>query len=417
MKVLVIGGGGREHVLAWKLTQSPRVKKLYAAPGNPGIARLGECLPIGAEEIDRLLKVAVQEGIDWTIVGPEAPLCAGIVDRFAAKGLKVFGPTQMAAQLEGSKVFSKEFMVTHQIPTADFQVFTDIRSARNYTQEKGLPLVIKADGLAAGKGVFVCHEETEVAEALDQIFTKKVFGAAGERVLIEDCLEGVETSFLVFSDGDNVLPLEPAKDHKPIFDGNRGPNTGGMGTYSPTPTITPELQDKILSKIVLPTIHGMKLGGAPFRGLLYVGLMLTDRGPFVLEYNVRFGDPEAQVILPRLKTDLIDVLEATEQGTLGSLSLEWDPRSCLCVVLASPGYPGSYPKGLPIAGLETVTDPTVFAFHAGTKQEGNQIVTSGGRVLGITALGEDLKAAHDKAYAAVAKIHFDGAHCRKDIGL
>jgi len=415
MKVLVIGGGGREHTLAWKLAQSPQITQLYAAPGNPGMARLGECVPLGAEDIEGLLAFAQAEGIDWTIVGPEAPLCAGLVDRCEAAGLKAYGPSQAAARLEGSKIFSKRFMAAHGIPTAAFEVFNNDADTRAYIEERGLPQVIKADGLAAGKGVFVCHNQEDVDHALKEIFEKKSFGDAGLEIIVEDCLEGVEASFLVFSDGTHVLPLEPAQDHKPIFDGNKGPNTGGMGTFCPTETLTPELKSEVIRTVVQPLIEGMQTAGTPFKGILYTGLILTKEGPKVLEFNVRFGDPEAQVILPRLKTDLVDVLAATEQGTLGEVDLEWDPRHALCVVLASQGYPGSYPKGLPIAGLEDVAEDCLV-FHAGTKQEGGQIVTNGGRVLGVTALGATRKEAREKAYTAVAKISWDGAYYRKDIG-
>ncbi len=416
MKVLVIGGGGREHTLAWKLSQSPKITQLFAAPGNPGMAQLGECIPIGAEEIEKLLEFAQREGIDWTVVGPEAPLCAGIVDRFRDANLKVFGPEAAAAQLEGSKIFSKRFMAEHGIPTAAFEVFTDANSVRSYIDERGLPQVIKADGLAAGKGVFVCQTEADVMQALDEIFIKKTFGDAGKEVLVEDCLEGVEASFLVFSDGTAVLPLEPAQDHKPIFEGNKGPNTGGMGTFCPTDTLNQDLRTKIINEIVQPVIDGMRAQGSPFKGILYTGLMLTEDGPQVLEFNVRFGDPEAQVILPRLKTDLIDILEATHAGALRETPLQWDARHALCVVMSSEGYPGAYRRGDVIAGLDSINDADVIVFHAGTKQENGQIVTNGGRVLGVTALGQDRTEARTKAYAAIEKIQWKGCYYRKDIG-
>jgi phosphoribosylamine--glycine ligase len=416
MKALIIGGGGREHTLAWALSQSPKITQLFAAPGNPGMARLGECVHIPVSNIDGLIEFAKQEQIDWTIVGPEAPLCDGLADRFAETGLKVFGPSQGAAQLEGSKVFAKRFMKEHAIPSAAFEVFTDPEKIHAYISSRGLPQVIKADGLAAGKGVFVCHSNEDVTQAIEEIFIKKTFGDAGNEVVVEDCLLGVETSFLAFSDGNAVLPLEPAQDHKPIYDGNKGPNTGGMGTFCPTDTLSPELKEIILKEIVQKTIDGMRNRGTPFRGILYTGLMLTSDGPKVLEFNVRFGDPEAQVMLPRLKTDLIDIFEASESGNLGQVSLEWDPRHALCVVMSSQGYPGSYRKGDVITGLNEINDEDVIVFHAGTKQENDKIITTGGRVLGVTALGKDRTEACEKAYAAVKKISWEGCYYRRDIG-
>lgn len=417
MKVLIIGSGGREHTLAWKIAQSPKVSELYAAPGNPGMAKLGECVPIKVGEIDKLLDFAVRERIDWTIVGPEAPLCDGLADRFNEAGVKVFGPSQAAAQLEGSKVFSKRFMKECMIPTADFEVLSDPEKVRAHIFDRGLPKVIKADGLAQGKGVFVCHRPEDVDHAINEIFMKNTFGDAGLQVVVEDCLEGVEASFLVFTDGSTVLPLEPAQDHKPIFEGNKGPNTGGMGAFCPTDTLSDELRAKILKEIVHPTIEGMKERVTPFRGILYVGLMLTGDGPQVLEFNVRFGDPEAQVILPRLKTDLIDIFEAAASGNLDKMTIEWDPRHALCVVLSSEGYPGPYRKGDVIQGLEKISEKDVIIFHAGTKQESGQIVTAGGRVLGITALGKDRAEARNKAYTAIEKISWEGMYFRGDIGV
>lgn len=416
MKILLIGGGGREHALAWKLAQSPRIKTIWAAPGNPGIARLAECLPIKVDDLNALVKTTIEKGVDWVIVGPEAPLCYGLADRLQAKGIKVFGPTQAAAELEGSKIFAKRFMQAHGIPTAAFEVFTAAEAARTHLKQRPLPCVIKADGLAAGKGVFVCTTEQEAEDALQKIFVLRSFGTAGNSIVIEDCLTGTEASFLVFSDGEHVLPLAAARDHKTIYENNKGPNTGGMGSYSPTPTITPALQDELLSRIVHPTLTALKNQGTPLQGVLYIGLMLTADGPQVLEYNVRLGDPEAQVILPRLTTDFADILDAAASGHFDQITLTWDPRPALCVVLASAAYPGSYKTGQIIAGLENINDPNVLIFHAGTKQAGENIVTAGGRVLGVTALAKSLESAREKAYDQVRKISWEGMYYRKDIG-
>lgn len=416
MKVLIVGGGGREHALAWKLSKDPQITQLYAAPGNPGIAKLAECVPISPEATDELLTFAREQQIDWTVVGPEAPLCAGLVDRFREADLKVFGPVTAAARLEGSKIFSKLFMQEHGIPTAPFGAFESADEVRQYITEQGLPQVIKADGLAAGKGVFVCHSIHDVEDAIDKIFVQQTFGDAGKQVLVEACLEGVEASFLVFSDGDTALPLAPAQDHKPVFDDNQGPNTGGMGTFCPTDTLPPNMQSQILETIVQPVLDGMKAQGTPFQGILYTGLILTSEGPQVLEFNVRFGDPEAQVILPRLQTELVDIFEASQSGQLKELQLAWDARHAVCVVMASEGYPGSYRKEDEILGLDQIHDPDVIVFHAGTKQQNGKVVTNGGRVLGVTGLGDNRSQARAKAYAAVDKITWPGVHYRKDIG-
>jgi phosphoribosylamine---glycine ligase len=415
MKVLLIGSGGREHALAWKLAQSPQISQLYAAPGNPGIAQLGECVPVAADDIDGLLNFAIREQIEWTVVGPEVPLCAGIADKFREAGLKVFGPSKAAAALEGSKVFSKEFMNRHKIPTAPFAVFDSPEAIHDYASEHDEQVAVKVDGLAAGKGVFVCQNSKDLEEALDTIFVKKAFGE-GQKVVVEKKLVGVETSFLVFSDGETALALEAAKDHKAAFDGDKGPNTGGMGTFCPAATLTEADKENVMKNIVMPTLRGMRDEGKPFQGILYVGLMLTKEGQQVLEYNVRFGDPEAQVILPRLKTDLIDIFEAAEEKRLADIQLSWDDRHALCVVLASEGYPGTYEKGVAINGLDNWDDNDVIVFHAGTKQDNGRLVTAGGRVLGVTALAATHQEACSKAYSAVERISWDGMYYRNDIG-
>lgn len=418
MKILVIGSGGREHTLVWKIAQSKLANKIYAAPGNGGIAELAECVDIKADDIDGLLNFAIKNKIDLTVVGPEAPLVSGIVDKLQKKGLKVFGPSENAAQLEGSKVFAKEFMARHKIPTAKFKVFDDSLDAKDYINEVGAPLVVKADGLAAGKGVIICKSEAEAEAAIDLIMEKRVFKDAGNRVVIEECLEGEEASILVISDGKNFVTLESSQDHKRIFDNDEGPNTGGMGAYSPAPVVTNDLLDKIKKEVCLPTIKGMSSEGNVFKGVLYAGLMITKDGPMVLEYNVRFGDPETQAILPRLKSDLVEIIIASLNGKLDKFKLQWDSRACVCIVMASGGYPGSYEKGKVISGLDKAKDmKDVIVFHAGTKLENGQVLTSGGRVLGVTGLGDGIKAAIDNTYKAVDKIKFDKAHFRKDIGL
>ncbi|MCA9394064.1 MAG: phosphoribosylamine--glycine ligase [Candidatus Omnitrophica bacterium] len=417
MKILIIGSGGREHVLAWKIKQSPLVKEIYCAPGNGGIAGLAECVDIPADDIEGLLDFASQKRIDLTIVGPEAPLVKGIVDYFTASGLKIFGPTKSAALLEGSKVFAKEFMHKCNIPTASFKTFDNYHEAVDYTERAEYPLVIKADGLAAGKGVIICEDIAQAHKALEQIMQDKVFKEAGNKVVVEECLEGEEASLLAICDGQDYVMLASSQDHKRIFDDDMGPNTGGMGAYSPAPIIKRELLNKIEARIIEPTIRGMNREGAPFKGILYVGLMITKQGAYVLEYNVRFGDPEAQVVLPRLKNDLVPVLLASCEERLNEFELDWDNRACVCVVMSSGGYPGEYKNGFEITGLDAFNghDKTVV-FHAGTKLVDGKVVTNGGRVLGVTSLGANLQKAIDQSYAAVEQIKFDKCFFRRDIG-
>ena len=414
MRVLVIGSGGREHALVWKLRQSPRVSRVYAAPGNGGMAEGAECLPLSATAVAELVRFAEEEGIDLTVVGPEAPLLSGLVDRFEKRGLKVFGPRREAARIEGSKRFAKELMARHGIPTARFRAFTDAAEAKRYVREQGAPIVVKADGLAAGKGVVVARTVEEAEEAVRQAMEERVFGAAGEEVVIEECLFGQEMSLMAFVDGETVRPMEPAQDHKPVFDGDRGPNTGGMGAYSPVPQISREVVRQAVDEILKPTARALAEEGIHYRGVLYAGLMITPEGPKVIEFNARFGDPEAQVILPRLESDLAEILLAAAEGRLAEVEIRWKEEAAVCVVMASEGYPGSYRTGLPIRGLpEPAGDRIVF--HAGTRREGDRIVTAGGRVLGVTALGSDLAEARNKAYDAVESIRFQGAHFRRDI--
>ncbi|MDI3522233.1 MAG: phosphoribosylamine---glycine ligase [Bacillota bacterium] len=417
MKVLVVGAGGREHALVWKLAQSPRVKKVYCAPGNAGTAELAENVPIGATDVATLTEWAAAHDIDLTVVGPEAPLTAGLVDAFRARGLSAYGPTRKAAAIEGSKVFSKNLMHKYGIPTAEYRVFTEAEEARRFVRAKGAPLVLKAEGLAAGKGVIVALTEEEALDAIHTILEEQAFGAAGERLIIEEYLEGEEVTVLAFADGEHVLMLAPSQDHKRAFDGDQGPNTGGMGAYSPVPALTPDTACRVEAEILRPTVAALAAEGSPYRGVLYAGLMLTAAGPKVLEFNARFGDPEAQAVLPRLATDLVEVAEATLAGRLDRISLAWRPTAALAVVLASGGYPGHYETGFPIQGLkEAAAQPDTLVFHAGTRREGNQVVTAGGRVLAVTALGSDLKAARERAYQAVEMIRFSGRRFRRDIG-
>jgi phosphoribosylamine--glycine ligase len=418
MKVLVVGQGGREHALVWKLAQSPKVSQVFCAPGNAGTALDAVNVDIPATDAERLVKFAKNEEIGLTVVGPEAPLVSGLVDAFLAAKLKVFGPTRAAAALEGSKIFSKEIMKLAGAPTADFRIFDNADSAFDYLTERPEgPLVVKADGLAAGKGVIVCDNRDEAMAAVRAMMVERKFGDAGARIVIEDRLVGPEVSILAVVDGRTIVTLEAAQDHKAAYDGDTGPNTGGMGAYTPAPFATPQLMDAVIDKILIPVVHTMRKRGAEFRGILYAGLMLTQQGPKVLEFNTRFGDPEAQPVLMRLKTDLVDVLLAASEGRLRDLpELQWDPRPAVCVVMASEGYPDSYAKGRPIRGLDQAAAlPDVKVFHAGTAIQGGEVVNDGGRVLGVTALGNDLAAAKKRAYQAVKCIRWDGAWCRKDI--
>jgi phosphoribosylamine--glycine ligase len=417
MNILVVGGGGREHTLVWKIAQSPLVDKIYCAPGNPGIAELAECVHIGADEITALCEFAQAEEIDLTIVGPEVPLTMGIVDMFQAAGLEIFGPDKAAAQIEGSKGFSKDLMARYNVPTAAYQSFTDHAQAVTYIKKQGAPIVVKADGLAAGKGVIVAMTEEQAITAVDDIMLDQVFGDAGASVVIEEFMDGEEASFFAFTDGKNILPLASSQDHKRVNDGDEGPNTGGMGAYSPAPVVTDELYQVIVETIVKPTIDGMAKDGCPYSGILYVGLMIKDGVPRVVEYNARFGDPEAQPLLMRMKSDIVPVLYACARGRLEQDSIEWHDKAAVCVVMASGGYPASYEKGLPISGLDDAAKiDDLMVFHAGTTLEDGKIVNQGGRVLGVTGLGDSVRDAIDKAYVGVKVIHWDGVHYRNDIG-
>jgi phosphoribosylamine--glycine ligase len=418
MKVLVIGSGGREHALVWKIAQSRQVSKVYAAPGNAGIAEEACCLDIKIEDIEGIKKFAKKEGIDLVVVGPEAPLASGITNELTGEGISIFGPTKEAARLEASKVFAKQMMRKYNVPTADFEIFDNAEKAKGYVKAKPTAVVVKADGLAAGKGVIVCDDQQQARSAIKSVMEDKVFGQAGDRVVIEDRLFGQEASIIVVTDGTNVSPLASSQDHKRIFDNDRGANTGGMGAYSPAPVVSEELFGQIMNEIIYPIIKGISQEGFPYRGILYAGIMITDDGPKVLEFNVRFGDPETQAIMPRLKSDLVEIMQATIDGNLDALELVWDSRACVCVVLASGGYPGDYQKGKEIFGLDEIKKLSdVVVFHAGTRKKDNRIITSGGRVLGVTGLGQNIKEAIDRTYEAVGKIHFEGMHYRKDIGF
>ncbi|MCG8434970.1 MAG: phosphoribosylamine--glycine ligase [Gammaproteobacteria bacterium] len=419
MKILVVGGGGREHALAWKTAQSADVEKVFVAPGNAGTAKENkiENVAIAAEDITALLAFAEQEDIGLTIIGPEAPLVAGIVDRFTEAGRACFGPTQGAAQLEGSKAFTKDFLARHKIPTAEYQNFTDVDAALAYLREKDAPIVVKADGLAAGKGVIVAQNQTEAEQAVRDMLAGNAFGEAGHRVVIEEFLSGEEASFICMVDGKNILPLATSQDHKARDDGDTGPNTGGMGAYSPAPVVTPALQDRIMREVIEPTVRGMAAEGNSYTGFLYAGLMITQDGtPKVLEFNCRFGDPETQPIMMRLKSDLVTLCNAALQGGLNDISAEWDERAALGVVLAAGGYPESYRKGDVIQGLEEQMSPDSKVFHAGTKLDDGNVLTNGGRVLCAVALDESITNAQSKAYALVKKINWDNMYYRRDIG-
>jgi phosphoribosylamine---glycine ligase len=416
MKILVIGNGGREHALVWKIGQSRRGAKIYCAPGNAGIEGLAECVPIAVTDLEKLAAFASEQKIDLTIVGPEVPLCAGVVDVFQARGLRVFGPNKRAAQLEGSKAFAKKFLLKYNVPTAAAAVFDDPHEARAYLRKVGAPVVVKADGLAAGKGVIVASSVEEGERAITEIMERRIFGAAGEQVVIEECLRGDEVSVMAFVDGNSFQIMASAQDHKRALDGDRGPNTGGMGAYSPTPVLDEKLHGQV-EEIFRRTLAGLQAEGIEYRGVLYAGLMITERGPQVLEFNCRFGDPETQVVVPRMDFDLVDAVEATIDGSLSRMSLTWKREAAVCVVMAAGGYPGPYERGVPIVGLKEAGKlDKVCVFHAGTRRNAEgQIVSDGGRVLGITALGEDIEKAAHRAYEAVQQIRFDGAHFRRDI--
>jgi phosphoribosylamine---glycine ligase len=417
MKVLVIGGGGREHALVWKIAQSARVKKIFCAPGNAGIAGLATCVPISAEDNRALLDFAKKQAIDLTVVGPEGPLSTGIVDAFEAEGLRVFGASKKAAEIEASKSFAKNLMVKYGIPTATGRSFTSFKQAERYVRGAGAPIVVKADGLAAGKGVVVCATIKEAVDALEDIMVKKAFGDAGSKVLVEECLAGEEASFLAFTDGKTVLPLPSSQDHKAVFDNDKGPNTGGMGAYSPAPVVDRTLRDKIMKEVMLPTVRAMAAEGRPYKGVLYAGLMIDRDQLKVLEFNGRFGDPEAQPLLMRLKSDIVEIMEAVIDGTLDAHKLDIDSRASVCVVMAAGGYPGAYKKGFPISGIDKVQRmKDVVVFHAGTGLADNKVVTTGGRVLGVTALGDTVQDAIKKAYQAISKISWEKVHYREDIG-
>lgn len=417
MKILVVGSGGREHALCWKIAQSTRVEKIFCAPGNDGIAEVAEIVSISASNTKGLMDFAEKEKIDLTVIGPELPLVNGIVDEFERRGLLVFGPNKRASILEGSKAYTKKFATKYNIPTANYAIFTKALDAKKYLRGHKFPLVIKADGLAAGKGVIICKSEGDAEAAIDSMLKKKEFGDAGKTIIVEEFLQGEEASFIALSDGKNVIPLASSQDHKQIYDGDQGPNTGGMGAYSPAPIVTKKMGKKIFEDILLTTVNGMRDEGREFVGFLYAGVMISDGKPYLLEYNVRCGDPETQPLMMRLDTDLVTLFEAALEGRLDEATIEWERRASVCVVISSRGYPGNYEKGKVIKGIEdanAMQDVTVF--HAGTKKEANRWVTNGGRVLCVTAKDVSIKAAMERAYAAVDKINWEGAHYRKDIG-
>ncbi|MEE8152856.1 MAG: phosphoribosylamine--glycine ligase [candidate division NC10 bacterium] len=417
MKILMVGQGGREHSLLWKLAQSPEKPLLYAAPGNAGMAQIATCITIGATDIVNLVDFASQEKIDLTLVGPEVPLTLGIVDAFEARGLKIFGARRDAAMIEGSKSFAKNLMRKYKIPTADYEVFDDPQKAKAHLNKVGAPIVVKADGLAAGKGAIVCPTLEAAHQAINMIMEERAFGDAGSRVVIEECLTGEEASFLAFTDGKTVLPMASSQDHKPIYDNDQGPNTGGMGAYSPAPVVTDDVHKKIMDRVMLPAVQGMAAEGYPYKGVLYAGLMIKDGEPRLLEFNARFGDPEAQPLVARMASDLVPVLEAVIDERLHEVTLEWRPEPTVCVVMASGGYPGSYEKGKVISGLdEAASVPGVVIFHAGTALKNGKVVTDGGRVLNVNGIGKDIREAIANAYQGVKKIYWEGVHYRNDIG-
>lgn len=417
MKVLIVGGGGREHAIAWKVAESPLVDKVYCAPGNAGIEEVAECVPIGAMEFDKLVAFAKEKAIDLTVIGMDDPLVGGIVDAFEAEGLRVFGPRKNAAIIEGSKAFSKDLMKKYGIPTATYENFTDPQAALDYLETAKMPIVLKADGLALGKGVLICQNLEEARAGVKEIMEDKKFGSAGNQMVVEEFMTGREVSALCFCDGTNIVPMTSAQDHKRAKDGDQGLNTGGMGTFSPSPFYTKEVDAYCREHIYQPTVDAMRSEGRTFQGIIFFGLMLTKEGPKVLEYNARFGDPETQVVLPRMKNDIVDLFEACIDQTLDKIDLQFEDNAAVCVVLASDGYPVHYEKGLPISGLEAFDGKDdYFVFHAGTKKQGDTFVTNGGRVLGVTATGKDLKEARSKAYQATEWISFDNKYMRHDIG-
>ena len=416
MKILVIGNGGREHAIIWKLKESPLVEEIYCAPGNPGIGQIAKVVDIGIDEIEKLVEFSREIKIDFTIVGPEAPLVSGIVDTFRNKGLNIIGPTKHAAELEGSKSFSKNFMQKYQIPTSMFHEVNSFEEGMEALEKYTYPVVIKADGLASGKGVIICEDRESATEALKDIMVTKVFGAAGSKAVIEEFLEGIETSILCFIDGKSIIPMVSSQDHKRAFDNDEGLNTGGMGTYSPNYAYNSAMADKVQSEILNPTLRGIHAEGMDYRGIIFIGLMITLEGPKVLEYNVRFGDPETQVILPRLKTDLCKIFLHTLQQKLDQIDIMWKDEAAVCIVLASKGYPGNYSKGLEILISENL-DEGINIFHGGTSIKDGKLTTNGGRVLGITAMGGTVEAARKKAYNSISKVYFEGMHYRTDIGV
>ena len=417
MKVLVVGGGGREHALCWKISQSPLVEKTYCAPGNAGISRHAECVAIGVGDFDSLAQFVKKESVDLTVVGPEQPLCEGITDFFEKEGLLIFGPSKAAAELEGSKSFSKGLMKKYGIPTGEYSVFTDIGQAIAKIGETEPPFVVKADGLAAGKGVIICASQAEGEEALRSMMEREAFGEAGTKVVIEEFLTGEEASFFAFTDGETVLPLEPSQDHKPIFDGDRGPNTGGMGAYTPAPVVTDQLRQRIIDEVMVPTVRAMKSEGRTYRGILYAGLMIKDNDLKVLEFNCRFGDPEAQPLLMRMESDIVPILYSIARGEMKADPIEWKEGFCVCVVMASKGYPGSYDKGVELKKLMDFADTReTVIFHAGTAFSEGKLVTSGGRVLGVTSLGDTIEESIRSAYKAIDSISDENLIYRADIG-
>ena len=415
MDILVIGSGGREHALVSKLKESTKVGKIYCVPGNPGIAEIAECVAIDINDNAALVDFALTHGIGLTVVGPEIPLANGIVNDFNDKGLKIFGPTQGAAQIEGSKAFAKYLMEKYNIPTAGFAVFTDAEAAKQYITKQGAPVVVKADGLAAGKGVVVAMTVAEALAAVDMIMCDNAFGLAGSQVVIEEFLVGEEASILAFTDGKTIVPMVAAQDHKRVYDNDQGPNTGGMGAYAPAPIITSTVSEQVMKKILQPTVNAMVSEGYPYCGCLYLGLIMTNDGPKVIEFNARFGDPETQVVLPLLDSDLITIMESCIDGTLADVEIKWKDAAAVCIVMSSGGYPAKYNNGDAISGIENAQQQGAYVFHAGTAAHDGQFVTNGGRILGVTAIANDIKQAVDKAYQAVEKIKFNGMHFRKDI--